>query len=75
MACGCERGWEKEDILFYGELTDAVREHVAIADALGTIIETEIEEKEKKNLLKFLTSDDSASVHMGVTMLKGILKE
>ena len=47
----------------------------AVADALGTIVETEVGEKEKKNIIKFLTSNDPALVKMGITMLKGILVE
>ena len=36
---------------------------------------TDIVDKEKENLLKFLESDDPALVQMGVSMLKGILEE
>ena len=46
----------------------------AVANALGTIVETEVGEKEKNNIIKFLTSNDPALVKMGITMLKGILE-
>ena len=36
---------------------------------------TDIEDEERKNVLKFLKSKDPAMVRMGASMLKGILKE
>ena len=39
------------------------------------IKKTDIDVKEKKNILKFLKSDDQGLVRMGASMLKGILEE
>ena len=36
---------------------------------------SDIEDEERKNVLKFLKSKDPAMVRMGASMLKGILKE
>ena len=46
-----------------------------IIEALVKITENHLKGKEKKNIIKFLKSDDQAMVRMGTSMLEGILKE
>ena len=75
ILCSCSEKLEPESYGEIDEIMDAIREKLTVADAIGTIVETEAGEKEKKNILKFLTSEDPALVKMGVSMLKGILKE
>ena len=43
--------------------------------ALKKIVETNVKDKERKNILKFLKSDDPGMILMGASMLKGILKK
>jgi hypothetical protein len=45
------------------------------ASITNCIKKTDIDVKEKKNILKFLKSKDTAMVMMGASMLKGILEE